>query len=275
MILAFLLSIAAPTGVQEVAPATQQMSAADRWLAEADHALRQGRIEQARLMVGSAVEAGATGAPVNRLLAAIAFTEGKHVQSLDLAKAQLVNAPDDAAMLEIGGMSALHVGNAEDAFLLLRRAAALSTPRWQVMNALGVAADRIGQFDVAEAAYAQALSLAPDEAKVLNNFGWSLLLQGRWAEARGPLERAVQINPELAVARRNLDLARMATGAGLPQRTRGESDNEFAARLNDAGVVAAAQGDYDRAVAAFTEAIDASSFWYEKAARNRDAVQDQ
>ena len=272
MIATALLALAAPAGIEDAAAPAQEMSAGDRWLAEADHALRQGRVEQARLMVGSAVQAGATGAPVNRLLAAIAFTDGKYGQALDLAKAQLVSVPDDPAMLEIGGMAALQMGHADDAFALLRRAAAFEGPRWQVLNALGVAADRLGHFSVAEASYRQALDLAPEEAKIFNNFGWSLLLQGRWAEARGPLERAVQMAPELAVAQRNLDLARMATSAELPARRSGEGDDEFAQRLNDAGVVAAAQGDKGRAVAAFTQAIHASSVYYEKAARNRDAV---
>jgi hypothetical protein len=60
---------------------------------------------------------------------------------------------------------------------------------------------------------------------------------------------------------------------GLPQRRPGESDRAWSARLNDAGVAAAARGERGRAVAAFAQAIEARSTWYGRAADNLAAVQ--
>nr|WP_246333132.1 tetratricopeptide repeat protein [Sphingomicrobium lutaoense] len=223
-------------------------------------------------MVGSAVEAGASGVPVDRLLAGIAFAEGKHERALTLARAILVEAPDDAAMLEIAGLAALRDGRDEEAFHLLRRGVMANPNRWQLFNAFGVAADRMGDHRGARAAYRQGLMLAPDEPKLLNNLGWSLLLDGSWHAALAPLERAAALRPDDPLIRRNMELARAANAAELPARRRGESDADFAARLNDAGVIAAAQGEKARAAAAFTRAIEASSQWYGRAARNLDAV---
>ena len=46
----------------------------------------------------------------------------------------------------------------------------------------------------------------------------------------------------------------------------------FAARLNDAGVVAAASGQAKRAEAAFAQAIELKSRWYDRAADNLAAL---
>lgn len=272
MIAALLLAIAALVPTAPAPSPATQISDADRWLVEADHALRQGRSEQARLMVGSAVEAGASGVNVDRLLAGIAFAEGKHDRALTLARAILVSHPNDAAMLEIAGLAALREGRSEEAFNLLRRGVMADESRWQLLNAFGIAADRIGDHRGAQAAYVRGLRLAPDEAKVLNNLGWSLMLEGRWAEALAPLERALALKPSDPLVQRNHELARMANAADLPARRQGESDSDYAARLNDAGVVAATRGENRRAAAAFTRAIETSSQWYARAARNLEAV---
>ncbi len=55
----------------------------------------------------------------------------------------------------------------------------------------------------------------------------------------------------------NLELARAALASDLPGRRAGESNEDWAVRLNDAGVAAELLGDRMRAVAAFTQALDA------------------
>jgi hypothetical protein len=62
------------------------------------------------------------------------------------------------------------------------------------------------------------------------------------------------------------------SGADLPPRHQGESDEDYAARLNDAGVVAAASGQRQRAEAAFAQAIELKSRWYARAASNLAAL---
>jgi predicted Zn-dependent protease len=139
---------------------------------------------------------------------------------------------------------------------------------WRAWNLRGVAADLRGDFDEADSSYSRAASLAPKEASVVNNQGWSLMLRGRWAEAESVLQSALQLDPNVAHGAANLELAQAAVRGGLPSRLPGENDEAFAARLNDAGVIAAAAGDKSRAIAAFTRAINARSAWFARAANN-------
>lgn len=262
-----LLLIAAQAA-QPSAPPPEPVSESERLLAEAGHALRQGRLTQARTMTAMAVGKGADPKAVDRLNADIAFVKREDTRALALYRGLLAVSPDDPALLERGGISALRIGKMDEAEAMLARASALVPDRWPVLNALGVIADRRGDFARAEAYYQRALALAPDEPKLLNNHGWSLILQGRWEEALMPLSRAVGLDPEDKLAAANLDLARMALAAELPGRRQGESEEAYAARLNDAGVAAAARGERTRAIAAFTRAIEESNQWYERAARN-------
>jgi hypothetical protein len=98
------------------------------------------------------------------------------------------------------------------------------------------------------------------------------VLRGKWAAAVPFFEQAVAMNPKSDRARDNLDLARAAVAPQLPERAQGESDEAWAARLNDAGLAAAAVGDKARATAAFTQALEVSGTWYARAANNLKAL---
>ena len=102
-------------------------------------------------------------------------------------------------------------------------------------------------------------ALAPERGEVANNLGWSLLLRGRWDEALAELEQAAALDRKSPRIANNLELARVALKDGLPQRGQGESDETWSARLNDAGVAAAARGERGRAIAAFAQAIETRS----------------
>ena len=81
-------------------------------------------------------------------------------------------------------------------------------------------------------------------------------------------QQAATLDPKSDRIANNLELAQAALAADLPQRRSGESDREWAVRLNDAGVAAELLGDRQRAVAAFTQALDASPTWYGRASNN-------
>lgn len=223
-------------------------------------------------MLGVAIAAGAKGEPVDRLLADLHFARGDDRQALLLYRALLANHPDEALLLERGGIAALRLGLVAEATALLDRATRRSDAGWRAWSARGVAADRQGRWDEADAAYAHAASLDPTHAEVANNRGWSLMLRGRWSEALVAFEQAEAINPKLPLLTNNLELARAAVAAELPQRLSGESDEAFGARLNDAGVVAAANGQQKKAEAAFAQAIEVRSRWYARAADNLAAL---
>ena len=87
------------------------------------------------------------------------------------------------------------------------------------------------------------------------------------------LERAAAIDPKSRRIADNLELARAALAEDLPRRRARESNADWAARLNDAGVAAAIGGQHQRAVAAFSQALTASATWYERAANNLAAIE--
>jgi Flp pilus assembly protein TadD len=159
-----------------------------------------------------------------------------------------------------------------EATALLDRATRQPAAGWRAWNARGVAADRQGRWDEADAAYGRAAQIDPARAEIANNLGWSMMLRGRWGEALEAFERAYAIDPKLPRLANNIELARSAVAADLPVRVPGESDEAYAARLNDAGVVAAAAGQPKRAEAAFAQALEVRSRWYARAADNLAAL---
>ena len=266
--LALLLALADP------APATspQVASPSAVSLGEAGRAIAAGRLDQAKQMLGAAVAAGAKGEPVDRLLADLALARGEYEAALGLYKALLANHPDESLLLERAGIAALHLGRAGEATGLLDRATQAPGASWRAWNARGAAADDQGRWEEADAAYGRAAQLDPNSAAIANNQGWSMMLRGRWAEALANFERAASINPGLPRLANNLELARAAVAADLPARNAREGDEAYAIRLNDAGVVAAAGGDRKRAEAAFAQAIELKSRWYDRAAANLAAL---
>jgi tetratricopeptide (TPR) repeat protein len=99
------------------------------------------------------------------------------------------------------------------------------------------------------------------------------MLRGQWQEALPLLERAGALEPKSHRIADNVELARAAIAEDLPRRRAGESDTDWSARLNDAGVIAAAGGQRQRAIAAFAQALEASSQWYQRAANNLAVVE--
>ena len=269
--LALLLALAEPAAaaapLAESGRPQSQIS-----LAEAGRAIAAGRLDQAKSILGVAIAAGAKGEPVDRLLADLSFARGENEQALGLYRALLADHPDELLLLERAGIAALRLNRVAESTVLLDRATRQPMAGWRSWNARGVAADRQGRWDEAEVAYARAMALDPSRAQVANNRGWSMMLQGRWAEALADFERANLLDPRLPQLANNLELARAAVAVDLPQRRAGEDDAAFAARLNDAGVVAAASGQTRRAEAAFAQAIEVRSRWYERAADNLAAL---
>ena len=265
--LAVALALADPGGVEPAAVQQSQIS-----LAEAGRAIAAGRFEQAKTILGIAIAAGAKGEPVDRLLADLNFAQGQDAQALQLYKVLLVSHPEELLLLERAGIVALRLGKVDEATVLLDRATGRPEAGWRAWNARGVAADRQRRWDEADAAYARAGQMDPARAQVPNNQGWSLMMRGRWDEALSAFERAGAIDPKLPRLANNQELARAALAADLPRRKGGESEEAYAARLNDAGVVAAASGQTARAEAAFAQAIEVRSHWYARAAENLAAL---
>lgn len=258
-----ILQVLATVAALQAAP-----GASAQPLAEAAHAIEAGRLDQARIMIGNAVQAGAEGKAVERLLADLAFASGEWHPALSRYEALLQTDPANGVFAGRAAIAAIRIGDIARAGRHSTVATASPQASWQAWNAHGVIADYQGRWDEADAAYAKAVALAPDQPEVLNNIGWSLLVRGRWDDAVGMFERAAALDPQSQRIANNLELARAAVSEDLPRRRKGEDDAAWAARLNDAGVIARIRGDSAKAIAAFARAIRARSQWFERAANN-------
>jgi len=254
-------------------PSTPAVQAPPSRLEEASRALEAGRLEQARLMILQAVASGQKGAAIDRLTADLAFASGKDAQALAGYEKLIASGETRGPIFERAGIAALRLGDEQKALPLISKAIESPDASWRAWNARGVIADRQRDFAAADDAYRHALSLSPDRAEIANNRGWSQLLRGNWSDAVQDFERAAATRggSNMRVAN-NLELARAALASELPQRRRNETDSDWAARLNDAGVAASIMGDQKRAVAAFTQALEASEQWYVRAANNLEGM---
>jgi Flp pilus assembly protein TadD len=270
MILALLIALSPIASAQPAVPQSPDLQ-----LKEARRAAASGRLDQARLMIANAIAAGASPADADRAVADLAFDSGNYPEALGVYQKLLTLAPDDTAVLERAGIAALHIGNIVVAATLIDRATARPSASWRAWNARGAIADMKADWPAADTAYGQAERLAPGHFEVVNNRGWSRLLRGDWQGAVDFLQKAAALAPKSVRAANNLELARAALSADLPVRNPGEADHEWAARLNDAGMAAQLLGDRKRAIAAFTQALEASGSWYERAANNLQAASGQ
>jgi Flp pilus assembly protein TadD len=242
-------------------------------LAEASQALEAGRLEQARLMIARAVANGQKGLEVDRLTADLAFASGKDAQAL-AGYEQLIAGGDRLSITaERAGIAALRLGDVDTALPLISRAVEAPNASWRAWNARGVIADRQRDWASADDAYRHAVALSPVRGEIANNLGWSQLLRGNWRVAAEQFEKAAAtLGRSSTRVANNLELARAALASELPGRRPNETDADWAARLNDAGVAASIMGDQRRAIAAFTQALEASGSWYKRAANNLEAA---
>jgi len=250
----------------EPAPVVQPLS-------EASHALEAGRIEQARLMIANAVKAGVQGPELDRLLADLAYVSGDYKGALPRYQQLLVGNTNDGVLYERAAMSAMKLGDYAQASRFLEKATSFPSATWRVWNARGVLADFRRDWAVADQSYERAAALSPRRAEILNNQGWSLLVRGSWTEALGKLEQAAALDSKSTRIADNLELARTAVSEDLPARRPDESDTDWAARLNDAGVIAKVRGDNKKAIAAFAQAVEVRSQYFERAANNLAQVE--
>lgn len=242
---------------------------------DAEAAIEAGRLDQARLMIARATTEGVKRPVVDKLLADLAFAEEKFPEAFARYRQLAGQPPNVPAMCERAATAALRMQAIKDAASMIDCATSGPSRSWRAWNARGVLADALGEWENADAAYRKATEVGGSQPAVVNNQAWSYLLRGDWARARDGFQQAVQLDPKSPRIANNLELASAALAAQLPQRKAAESDSAWAARLNDAGMAAELLGDRKRAVAAFTQALEASGNWYSRAGNNLQVVTQQ
>lgn len=87
-----------------------------------------------------------------------------------------------------------------------RKAVEVSSDNATAWLGLAASLDQLGRFEFSDRAYKQLVQLKSNNARVLNNIGYSYLLRGDYQKARNYLNRAQKIDPYLEEIQGNIHL---------------------------------------------------------------------
>ena len=133
-------------------------------------------------------------------------------------------------------------------------------------------ADSNEEWDRADSFYETAAGLTTQPAGVLNNWGYSKLTRGDYAEAERLFSDAIRLDRSLFTAKNNLILARGAQrNYSLPVLP--TSQTERARLLHTLGLSAVKQGDIEIGRGLLTEAVETHPQHFEAAARSLRALE--
>jgi Flp pilus assembly protein TadD len=144
------------------------------------------------------------------------------------------------------GRALLENGYTTEAISELSIAAVTGPDLVEANNLLGLAYDRRGQHKQAREFYERALSVAPQNARVINNLGHSLYLDDRYADALAQLKTAARLAPSDTQVANNLALVygRLGKYDNVFKEFK-RAGGEFYARTRTAALLAAAGRDRD------------------------------
>jgi Tfp pilus assembly protein PilF len=207
---------------------------------------------------------------LRRQLAQAYAREGRSAEARDvyaaMAEADEASAEDyvEAALLDI------ELDRWDSALSTAGRVSAeLDTPRRHLLDAL--LADHIGDWTTADRAYAAAIQRSPDPARMMNNWGVSLMARRSLAEAEATLLKAVALEPQLFAAKNNVAITRALRGDyALPPVAL--DDKERATLLYNMGLIAMRRGEKSAARKLFAEAVDINPRHFSAAARQLGTV---
>lgn len=117
-----------------------------------------------------------------------------------------------AETLTLRGVAYRELRLVDEADVDLRKAVALGGEYAPAHAALAVLLDVRGDGGAAEPYHRRAIELAPEDAGILNDWGFSLFLRGRHAEAVAALRRAAELAPLDRRIRNNYGFALARTG---------------------------------------------------------------
>ncbi|MDJ1175316.1 tetratricopeptide repeat protein [Roseofilum capinflatum] len=156
------------------------------------------------------------------------------------------------------GEAAYNSGNYAQAELIWRRVIN-QKPDSVAYVWLGIALRNQGKLPEAVQSYRRALQLDPEYALAHYNLGLALYDQGKLPEAVQSYRRALQLDPEYAAAHNNLGLALSDQGK-LPEAVQSyrralQLDPEYAAAHNNLGLALSDQGKLPEAVQSYRRAL--------------------
>jgi Flp pilus assembly protein TadD len=236
-------------------------------LLRADAARKAGEIDKALFFYVKALRFDPEDTDLLMAIGLLHQMQGNNVYAVRAYTLALRTDPDYVNALEARGLLLLANEENERATEDLRRAVELDPTAWQAQNGLGVLADRRGDRVTAIMYYDRALELKPDSGAVLNNRGYSKLLDGHYVSAEIDLIRAARdlgheqawVNLGTLYSRlRRYDLAVDALREALPAP---EAFNKVAEASME-------NGDYTTATKLLEEAIRISPTYFPAAEAN-------
>src|SRR5438045_5183779 len=131
---------------------------------------------------------------------------GQRGQAVAVLEQATIAHPSNKALLAGYGRALADNGNFQQSFDVLGQAHTPDNPDWRILSAQGAALDQLGRFEEARQYYASALKIVPDEPSVLSNLGLSYVLSKDLPKAEQTLRRAYANGRADARVRQNLGL---------------------------------------------------------------------
>jgi Flp pilus assembly protein TadD len=131
---------------------------------------------------------------------------GQRSQAAAVLEQATIAHPGNKALLAAYGRALADNGNFQGAFDVLTRAHSPDNPDWRILSVQGTALDQLGRHDEARAYYASALKIVPGEPSVLSNLGLSYMLSKDLPKAEETLRQAYSSGRADARVRQNLGL---------------------------------------------------------------------
>jgi Flp pilus assembly protein TadD len=131
---------------------------------------------------------------------------GQRAQAAAVLEQATIAHPGNKALLAAWGRALADNGNFQQAFDVLSRAHSPDNPDWRILSVQGTVLDQLGRHEEARGYYASALKIVPGEPSVLSNLGLSHMLSRDLPKAEEALRQAYA-NPRAdARVRQNLGL---------------------------------------------------------------------
>jgi len=231
-------------------------------------ALDEQRYVDAGTLLDQAQLNGIKSSELSVLHGELNLARARFVEALAIFRQASAEPAQNARILQGEGIALSMLGRSDEALAALKAAVALDKTLWRAWNGLGREYDLRRDWPNARAAYENALA-APGAktAVVLNNRGYSLLLQNKTTEASADFIAALAKDPGMAAARTNLRISLAWQGAYARAAVTGAGDDR-AAVLNNVGLAAALRGDYAEAEKYLNEAMTAKGQYYDRASDN-------
>jgi Flp pilus assembly protein TadD len=131
---------------------------------------------------------------------------GQRAQAVAVFEQATIAHSGNKVLLAGYGRALADNGNFQRAFDVLTKAHSPDNPDWRILSVQGTALDQLGRHDDARRYYASALQIVPEEPSVLSNLGLSYVLSRDLPKAEETLRRAYGSARADARVRQNLGL---------------------------------------------------------------------